>query len=105
MIQWNEEYSEQHLLVDFSETDLDNIVLCAELDEKIAAIPCHNQNVERMIKLVSESATKRSSKLEREGFVHTVLASRSKLPRFETKKDFKVKWGFRPLKRQEDEGT
>ena len=27
MIQWNEEYSEPPLLVDYSETDLDNIVL------------------------------------------------------------------------------
>ena len=50
-------------------------------------MPCHNQNVERAIKLVSEY----SKKADREGFIQSVIASRSELPKFDTKKEFTVK--------------
>ena len=61
-------------------------------------MPSHNQKVERIIKLVSETATKAISQRDREGIVYCVLASREDLPKLENKSHIKIKWKFGPAR-------
>ena len=71
-------YTEPPILSRCSEEELRQIASEIEAPLEISRLPCHNQGVERTIKLVSESSTKE----DREGIVHSVLASRSDLPKF-----------------------
>ena len=57
-------------------------------------MPSHNQKVERVIKLVSVTATKEIIQRDREGIVHSVLASREELPKFENMSHIKMKCKF-----------
>ena len=94
MISWVTPYTDPPILSGYS---LETINLMSEeskVPEEVFGLPCHNQKVERVIKLVSETATKAISQRDREGIVHTVLASREELPKFENKGHFKIKWQF-----------
>ena len=87
-------YTEPPVLCDFTKEDLQHVVEAGKLTDKITGLPCHNQRVERAIKLVSQTSQKSTKKKEREGIIQTVISSRKKLPKFETKKQFSVKWSF-----------
>jgi len=50
--------------------------------------PCHNQSVERCIKLVTEASNSVCGEMEREGFIRSRLESRKILPVFNTKSDY-----------------
>ena len=52
-------------------------------------MPCHTQNVERHIKLVTESAQKVANTEPRDGYIRNTIESRKIMPKFETKNDFK----------------
>lgn len=52
--------------------------------------PCYTQNVERMVKLVMESSTKVCGEENRDSFIRATLFSRSAMPSFNCKKDFKT---------------
>ena len=52
------------------------------------ALPCHIQAVERMITLVTAAAQKVVGEGNRNGYVNSSLSSRSKIPKFNTKKDY-----------------
>lgn len=52
--------------------------------------PCHRQVVERCVKLVSEASQKVCGVDARDGFTRTTLLSRSIMPEFSQKSDFKV---------------
>lgn len=52
--------------------------------------PCHTQAVERCVKLVSEASKKVCGVDARDGLIRTTLLSRSIMPEFSTKSDFKV---------------
>ena len=80
-------YTEPPLLSDFSENNVHHVITEGKMPDKVYVLSCHNQNVERAIKLVSEY----SKKADREGFIQSVIASRSELPKFDTKKEFTVK--------------
>jgi len=56
----------------------------------IPLFPCHTQAVERLIKLVTDASTSVSGRERRDGFIRSRLHSQAKIPRFETKKDFRV---------------
>ena len=68
----------------------------AEPDE-LYKLPCHNQIVERIFKVVSESSMRAANSKEREGIIQNILASREELPKFENKSQFKMKWNNRVL--------
>ena len=87
-------YTEPPVLSDLSEENLKEIAEKGEISDNLYYLPCHNQKVERAIKLVSQSSQKAREKIDREGIIQTVIASRAALPSFETKKDFKVKWNL-----------
>ena len=86
-------YTEPPVLSGLSE-DLHHVVQEGKLPDSIYNLPSHNQRVERAIKLVSQTSQKSAKKEEREGIIQTVIASRSKMPKLETKKQFRVKWNL-----------
>ncbi|CAH2098786.1 unnamed protein product [Euphydryas editha] len=91
MIDWKKiEVTEPPLIKDLNEDDLRNIIENG-LKSDILAYPCHNQSVERSIKLVTEASSKVCSSTSRDGFIRATLQSRKELPKFETKKDYEVK--------------
>ena len=51
--------------------------------------PCHTQAVERHVKLVTEAAAAVCGELRRDGYVRAKLLSRSIIPHFDVKKDWK----------------
>ena len=53
-------------------------------------IPCHTQAVERLIKLVTEASEHVCGEAEREGFIKNTLESRKNMPKFDTRKQFKI---------------
>ena len=61
------------------------MVEAAKLTDKITGLPCHNQRVERAIKLVCQTSQKSTEKEEREGIIR-VISSRKELPKLETTK-------------------
>ena len=54
------------------------------------SFPCHNQAVERMIKEISEASLKICWYEARNGYIRFRLESRAKIPRLESKADFKA---------------
>ena len=88
-------YTEPPVLSGYSEEDLKWIVTEGKIPGEIYRLPSHNQRVERAIKLVSEASNKAANKLQREGIIQTVIASRKELPKSETKKQFQMKIKFK----------
>ena len=73
------------------------------VSDAIYGLPSHNQRVKRAIKLVSQTSGKAKKKEDREGIIHAVIASyRSELPKFETKREFKIKWNLSNLSRTQE---
>ena len=66
------------------------MVEAGEVPENIRSLPCHNQKLERTKdhKIGKWNVEKIVDKDEKEGILHSVLASRSELPRFESKQEF-----------------
>lgn len=54
------------------------------------AFPCHTQAVERIVKEVSDASLKVCGHEARHGYIRSRLASRVKIPRFESKTNFKA---------------
>lgn len=53
-------------------------------------LPCHTQNVERHIKLVTEVSSNVIGEKKRDSIIKTKLRSRKVMPKFEKKSDFKI---------------
>ncbi|ESO05232.1 hypothetical protein HELRODRAFT_171587 [Helobdella robusta] len=51
--------------------------------------PCHNQSVERHVKLVTEASSPVCGALRRDGYIRAKLESRKEIPHFGLKKDWK----------------
>ena len=92
---WVTSYTEHPVLAKYSEENLQKIVEDSKIPEDIYGLPCHNQRVERAIKLVSEISTKAAKKEDREGIIQTIIASRTEMPAFEVKKQYKMKIQFK----------
>lgn len=56
--------------------------------------PCHTQAVERCVKLVTEASDKVCGHENRDGFIRTTLLSRSVMPKFGHKSEFKASTSF-----------
>ena len=59
-------------------------------DLPLLRLPCHSQAVERAVKTVTEASAKLSKKKDREGYIKAQIESRSGLPTFESKQDFRA---------------
>lgn len=55
----------------------------------IQPFPCHNQAVERLVKIVTESATKVYGHERRDGYIRVLQERRTLMPQFDTKSQFK----------------
>ena len=55
----------------------------------IQPFPCHNQAVERLVKIVTESATKVYGHDRRDGYIRVLQERRKLMPQFDTKSEFK----------------
>ena len=79
------EYTDTPLLSGYSLQEIECMAQKGRVPCDLYNLPCHNQKVERAIKLVSETSKRTTSRLERDGIIRNVLASREELPKFETK--------------------
>ena len=53
-------------------------------------LPCHTQNVERHVEIVSEVSRKAVGVKARDGMIRSTIVSRNKMPSFSSKKDFHI---------------
>ena len=90
MISWMTPYTDPLILSGYSLEARYPMSEERKVPEEVYELPCHNQKVEQVIKLVSKAISQR----DREGIVHSVLASREELLKFENMNDFKMKWKF-----------
>ncbi|KAK4880464.1 hypothetical protein RN001_008610 [Aquatica leii] len=89
MIDWqSSEVTKSPLIKHISIEDLENMILDVPDNISILKLPCHTQAVERCIKMVTEASSSVCSNEARDGLIRAKLASRSELPKFETKKQF-----------------
>ena len=85
MIDWESEPStEPPLTIDLS---LDKIMACIETPMVFPAFPNNTQAVERMVRVMTEVASKKVGYHSRHRHILQKLESRRKVPRFETKSD------------------
>ena len=61
----------------------------ADVDVDIQPFPCHNQAVERLAKIVTESASKVYGHYRRDGYIRVLQERRKLMPHFDTKSEFK----------------
>ena len=61
----------------------------ADISVDLQAFPCHNQAVERLVKTVTESASKVYGHESRDGYIRVVHKRRTLMPHFDTKSEFK----------------
>lgn len=57
---------------------------------EILSFPCHTQSVERVVKCVTEASAAVCGEENRDGFIRTKLQSSQKIPKFNTKSDYKI---------------
>ena len=67
-------------------TEIEDII---QAPYKFPSFPCHSQSVERCVKLVSEASLRVSDYENRHGFILSTQKSRSEMPTFESKQDFR----------------
>jgi len=90
MIHWESVSNFEPVLTkSFSNDTLENILTDANITVPIPALPCHNQNVERMVQLVSLAAKSVAGHDNRDGFIRARLQKRQIMPVFDTKKQFR----------------
>ena len=88
MIEWSDDITEPYLTEHFSEDDLRNFIRDGSKDNVILKFLCHNQAVERHVKLVTECSSKVCTGETQNKLAKTIIRARDKMPKFETKKDF-----------------
>ena len=90
MIDWqNAQLTDPPLLKHITNEEIKNLIQSGDmLQSNIPHIPCHSQNVERMIKLVTESCSKVCGSSNRDGWIRSAMLSRSTMPAFDTKRQF-----------------
>lgn len=82
------------ILRDVPITDIDALadqkLLEHEFGKDLINMPIHTQSVERSVKLVSEASKRTVGEQSRNGIIFNTLASRNKMPKFTSKKDYVV---------------
>ena len=80
------------LLRNFTDEDLTKLIQTGiRLQPDFESFPIHTQAVERCVKLVTEASQKVCGADARDGLIRTTLFSRSIMPEFSKKSDYKVK--------------
>ena len=88
MIDWQEkDITKPPLRKKLIDTEIENNIKL-KIPICLPALPCHTQAVERTIKLVTDASQKVIGSKNRDGYKNALLTSRSKLPKFNTKKDY-----------------
>ena len=89
LLNWQEfPVTEPPMLMSKSDDDIEKAIESRQtwiLDE----FPCHSQAVERHIRIVSEAAASVCGELRRDGYIRAKLLSRTDIPQFGSKKDWK----------------
>lgn len=88
MIDWENFYITEPPYTQSMSHDEIQIYMFAESAIEDIEVPCHIQATERHIQIVTD-ASKLVGPSRREGVVHSILESRSKRPKTNTKSDFK----------------
>lgn len=70
--------------------DISNAAKLNTIRKFITAIPCHSQNVERHVKLVTEASKHVCDANRRNEWIKNTIISRGKNPVWDTKSDFKL---------------
>lgn len=73
-----------------SDEYLQSMIDRKEVEVDFLRLPCHTQAVERAVKTVTEAASTLCSKSAREGYIKAQIESRKDMPKFDSKKDFRV---------------
>ena len=94
LVSWrNVDITEPPLMKQFSNSELKDLVdkgNTSQLrDYDGFRLPCHTQAVERCVKLVTETSLKVAGDVKRDGYIRAVFTSRSVMPTFITKKQYK----------------
>ena len=99
IVDWDVFYTEPPLTKIMSDEDIDAHIENGNFPKhphmslawcSISNILCHSQAVERMVKLVSESAKNVVEVSNRDGFIRSTIESRRNNPYFETKADYNL---------------
>lgn len=78
------------ILRNLSEDEIKEIINSATKPvREMQKFQCHTQAVERTVKLVTEASSKVCGFVNRDGYIRSTLKSRSTMPQFSTKSDFK----------------
>lgn len=91
LIDWQENFFEPPVLRDVTDEEFLSIVE-SKGDENLTflKLPCHTQAVERSVKTVTEASMQLCDKKSREGYIKAKIEARKLMPKFESKRDFKV---------------
>ena len=92
MINWQEcQLTEPPITVRLSDDEVSKFALGdSQTVDFIQHFPCHTQAVERAIKLVTEASLSVAGEQQRDGLIKNKLTSRSKMAKFDSKKDFRI---------------
>lgn len=92
LIDWSKcKLSSPPIMNNVSTESLEQLINTDVLPEfELMKFPCHTQSVERIVKLVTESCTKVCGEENRDGFIRATLLSRSAMPSFNFKSQFKT---------------
>ena len=90
MIDWSKNITEPPLTKDLNLNELKNLIIENAKENVIFKFPCHNQAVERHVKLVTECSSKICNEEPQNKLAKSIITSRKRMPKFNTKKDFVV---------------
>jgi len=92
LIDWqNADVTEPPLLEDISVDELEMLVASGETPvTDFLRYPCHTQAVERAVKLITEALASVCGEKARDGFIRVRLESRTIMPYFNTKEDYRI---------------
>ena len=66
----------------------DEIKAISDVALRVPDYPNHTQSVERCVKIVTDTSKAVYGQEARDGYIRAILVSRSKMPRFDTKRHF-----------------
>lgn len=91
LVDWQElPRTQPPMLKDISDAEIENAIQ-TQHKWTLDTYPCHTQDVERHVKLVTEAAVAVCGHLRRDGYIRATLESRKDIPCFSSKKDWKIK--------------
>lgn len=91
LIDWQKNITQPPILKSVSDEELQLFIAQKGEGELLfLRLPSHTQAVERAVKTVTEAASILCNKSAREGFIKSQIESRKDMPKFDSKKDFRV---------------